>query len=108
MGAKYGGNGAIVSALAVGVWFYAIGLSFPYGLLTLKRPAVDFLINVACFASFLAVGIWLIRAHGVWGAAMSFLLVESVALILRIVAFRRVVTGASDMAATAVVDGAAV
>jgi O-antigen/teichoic acid export membrane protein len=93
-GAKYANNGAIVSVLSVGVWFYAISLAFPYGMLTLKRPAVDFAINVACFASFLAVGIWLIRAHGVLGAACSFLVVESVALALRIAGFRRVIATA--------------
>jgi O-antigen/teichoic acid export membrane protein len=94
-GAKYAGNGFIVSALAVGVWFFAIGLAFPYGMLSLKRPGVDFAINVACFASFLAVGIWLIHAHGVYGAACSFLFVESVALALRILAFRRVIATAA-------------
>ena len=94
-GAKYAGNGGIVSALAIGVWFYAISLAFPYGMLTLKRPAVDFAINVACFLSFLAVGIWLIHAYGVFGAACSFLVVETVALALRIFAFRRVVATAA-------------
>ncbi len=93
-GAKYAGNGGIVSALALGVWFFAISLAFPYGMLTLKRPAVDFSINVACFASFLAAGLWLIRTHGVFGAACSFLLVETVALVLRVLAFRRVVASA--------------
>ena len=95
-GAKYAGNGGIVSALAIGVWFYAISLAFPYGMLTLKRPGVDFSINVACFASFLAAGIWLIHAYGVFGAACSFLLVETVALTLRIFAFRRVVATAAS------------
>ena len=105
-GAKYAGNGSIVSILAIGVWFYAISLAFPYGMLTLKRPEVDFSINVACFVTFLAAGIWLIHAHGVFGAACSFLLVEFVALTLRILAFRRVAATASHHELTSVSTGA--
>jgi O-antigen/teichoic acid export membrane protein len=93
-GPKFGGAGPIVALLSVGVWFYAISLSFPYGMLTLKRAEVDFAINLACIASFLAVGIWLVRLDGVLGAAYSFLLVETVALILRVAAFRAVVQSA--------------
>jgi O-antigen/teichoic acid export membrane protein len=107
-GAKYAGNGNIVSILAVGVWFYAISLAFPYGMLTLKRPAVDFAVNVACFISFLAAGIWLIHAHGVVGAACSFLIVETVALTLRITGFKRVVRDATRRQTTAVPTGASV
>ena len=95
-GAKFGstglGNsGLIVDLLAAGLWMYAIGLAFPYGMLTLQRPEIDFAINGACIASFLAVGLWLVRGHGVVGAACSFLLVQAVALGLRVLGFRRVV-----------------
>ena len=94
-GLQYAGNGGIVSVLAIGVWFYAISLAFPYGMLTLKRPGVDFSVNVACFVTFLAAGVWLIHTYGVFGAACSFLLVETVALTLRIVGFRRVIATAA-------------
>jgi len=93
-GPKFSGAGPIVTLLSLGVWFYAIGLSFPYGMLTLKRAEVDFAINLACIASFLAVGIWLVCLDGVLGAAYSFLLVQTVALILRVAAFRAVVQSA--------------
>ena len=83
--------GVIVDLLAAGLWMYAVGLAFPYGMLTLGRPAVDFAINVACMVSFLGVGLWLVRGYGVRGAACSYLLVQAVALVLRVVAFGRVV-----------------
>jgi len=95
-GARFGGSGPIVDLLAIGLWFYAIGLSFPYGMLALKRANVDFAINVACIASFLAFGIILIRMRGVLGAACSFLMVQTVALVLRLIAFRWVVDRAAD------------
>jgi O-antigen/teichoic acid export membrane protein len=90
-GPKFGGAGPIVDLLAVGLWFYAISLSFPYGMLALKRANVDFAINVACIVSFLAFGIFLIRRYGVAGAACSFLMVQTVALIFRVALFRRIV-----------------
>ncbi len=90
-GPKFSGFGTIVDLLAVGLWFYAISLSFPYGMLALKRANIDFSINVACICSFLAFGIPLIRKEGVFGAACSFLMVQSVALLLRVIAFRRIV-----------------
>ena len=101
-GAKFGSSGVgnsglVVDLLAAGLWMYAIGLAFPYGMLTLHRPEVDFAINGACIASFLAVGVWLVRSHGVVGAACSFLLVQAVALGLRVVGFRRVVGQASPL-----------
>jgi O-antigen/teichoic acid export membrane protein len=97
-GPRFAGAGPIVDLLALGVCFYAVGLAFPYGLLTLKRANVDFSINIVCVVCFLALGIWLIRAEGVFGAACSFLMVQTVALILRVVAFRSVVRRANGMA----------
>ncbi len=101
-GSKFGGtglenSGLIVDLLAAGLWMYAIGLAFPYGMLTLQRPEVDFAINGACIASFVAVGLWLVRGHGVVGAACSFLLVQAVALVLRVIGFRRVVNQAAGL-----------
>jgi O-antigen/teichoic acid export membrane protein len=96
-GAKFVGAGPIIDLLSLGAWFAAISLIFPYGMLALKRAEVDFAINLACIASFLAVGIWLIRVHGVLGAACSYLMVQTVALILRVVAFRCVVKSARSI-----------
>jgi O-antigen/teichoic acid export membrane protein len=106
-GAKFGNTGVIVDLLAVGLWFYAIGLSFPIGMLALKRAGVDFAINVACIASFLAFGILLIHRHGVFGAACSFLMVQTVALVLRVVLFRRVVKQAAGVRLDGLMPGAA-
>ncbi len=94
-GAKFAGAGPVVDLLAVGLWFYAISLSFPYGMLALKRAQVDFAINVACLVSFAVFGLWLVEHHGVRGAACSFLIVQAVALVLRVVLFRRVVRQAA-------------
>jgi O-antigen/teichoic acid export membrane protein len=105
-GSKFGGAGTIVDLLAVGLWFYAIGLSFPYGMLALKRAGIDFAINVACITSFLAIGIWLIRWYGVVGAACSFLMVQTVALVLRIVGFQRVFCAAENEASALAVGRA--
>ena len=94
-GAKFGGTGFMVSLLAIGLWFYAISLSFPYGMLALNRPGIDFGVNVACLVSFLGGGFWLVRQYGAFGAACSFLLVQTVALSLRILGFRKLVSAAS-------------
>ena len=67
-------------------------------MLTLKRPEVDFAVNVACLAEFSgAVGAgWLVRSGVAWyGAAGSFLLVQAVALVAG-GWFRRVVRGGED------------
>lgn len=96
-GAKYDGAGPVVDMLAIGLWLYAIGLSFPYGMLALKRAGVDFAINVACIASFFTCGIWLIRVHGVRGAACSYLMVQAVALVLRLFSFRHIVSVGANM-----------
>jgi O-antigen/teichoic acid export membrane protein len=93
-GPKFGGAGLIVDLLALGLWFYAISLSFPYGMLALKRANVDFAINVACVSSFFVCGILLIRTQGVFGAACSFLIVQTVALVLRVALFLRIVRDA--------------
>lgn len=106
-GSKFGGAGVIVSLLALGLWFYAISLSFPYGMLALKRAGVDFAINVACISSFLAVGIWLVQRHGVFGAACSFLMVQTVALALRVFGFKKVVRATENRAAAMALGGAA-
>jgi O-antigen/teichoic acid export membrane protein len=105
-GSKFSGTGPIVGLLAVGLWFYAISLSFPYGMLTLKRAGMDFAINVACIASFLGFGVWLVWRQGVFGAACSFLVVQTVALVLRIVGFRRALSDAKNMVIGAAVSGA--
>ena len=106
-GARFAGTGPIVDLLAIGMWFYAISLSFPYGMLTLNRANIDFVINVACFVSFIVFGVILIRTYGVLGAAGSFLMVQSVALILRVVAFRSILKRARSMAIEMLPEGAA-
>jgi O-antigen/teichoic acid export membrane protein len=95
-GSKYSGAGSVVDLLAFGICFYAIGLAFPYGMLSLRRPEVDFAINLACIGSFLAFGTWLVRAHGVIGAAISFAMVQTLALVLRVAVFRSLIKQSSD------------
>ncbi len=87
-GDKYVGNGVIVTLLTLGFTCYATSLPLPYGILTLKRPRVDFTINVACFLSFLAFGVPLLKRYGVTGAAISFLIIQFVALICRVLGFQ--------------------
>jgi len=87
-GAAYAGAGAFVSVLTIGFWLYAIGLAFPYGMLALKRPRLDFSIKVICFLVFLGGGVWLVRTYGALGAASSFLMVQAVALVSRVAGFR--------------------
>jgi O-antigen/teichoic acid export membrane protein len=105
-GSKFSGTAPIVCLLALGLWFYAISLPFPYGMLTLKRAGLDFAINVACVTSFLGFGVWLVWRQGVFGAACSFLMVQTVALVLRIIGFQRAVSDAENMAIGAAVSGA--
>jgi O-antigen/teichoic acid export membrane protein len=105
-GSKFSGTAPIVGFLAIGLWFYAISLPFPYGMLTLKRAGIDFAINVACITSFLGFGVWMVWRQGVFGAACSFLMVQTVALVLRIIGFQRAVSEAENLAVGATVSGA--
>lgn len=89
-GARYGGTSVLVSLLSLGFWFYAIGLAFPYGILALQRPRLDFAINVICFVVFIGVGLWLVRTYGVFGAVCSFLMVQAVAVVARVIGFQSV------------------
>ena len=89
-GKQYAGNGLIVTVLAIGLWCYAVSLAFPYGLLGLKRPGVDFSLNVLCIVAYLLIGLPLLLRFGVLGAAGSFLLVQVVALVGRVVSFQAV------------------
>ncbi len=100
-GGKFGGAGGVVAVLAGGLWLYALSLTFPYGMLALKRPGVDFAVNVGCLGSFLFVGVWMVRGMGVMGAAWSFALVQAVALGMRVVLFQRVVRQAERVAVMA-------
>jgi O-antigen/teichoic acid export membrane protein len=87
-GPKYAtGSALIVGLLATGFWLYACGLVFPYGMLALRRQKVDFSINLICFLTFLSVGIASIRGFGALGAAISFLSVQSVAFLSRVIGF---------------------
>lgn len=87
-GGKFAGAGGLVAILTIGFWLYAFGLAFPYGMLALKRPGLDFSINVLCFVAFLTGGVSMIRSYGALGAACSFLMVQSVAFGSRILGFR--------------------
>jgi O-antigen/teichoic acid export membrane protein len=86
-GAKYAGNGAIVSLLALNLACNALGFSFSRGLFALDQAAVDFKVNFVALVAMVLCGIWLARAYGPWGAALGQLVTNCIASGTRAAAY---------------------
>jgi len=90
-GSKYTGTGPIVSLLAVDFLFLALSFPLSRALFTIGRADVDCKINLIMLLCLLSFGILLVRSFGPIGAATSLLMTNSICLVFRYIAFRRLV-----------------
>lgn len=97
-GSKYGGNGLIISLLALNLVVTSMTYPFSRGLFALERTDMDFFVNLAIVIT-LVLGVWLVRTYGLAGAAFGLLVTNSLSVLLRGLAFNRVVTAAKGTTA---------
>jgi O-antigen/teichoic acid export membrane protein len=90
-GAQYAGNGAIITILSLNLLALALAFSFSRALFAVERADIDFKVNCAAFLVLLTFGIWMVRAHGAWGAAWGLLAANTVAGAFRYGAFVHVI-----------------
>jgi O-antigen/teichoic acid export membrane protein len=93
-GAKYAGNGMVVSVLAVSVLVSAAAFTFSRALFALGRADVDFIANFAALFVLLTLGLWMVRAWGPLGAAYGLLIANIAASVPRVV-ICAILTGSS-------------
>lgn len=84
-GAKYAGNGVVVSVLAVNGLVSAAAFTYSRALFALGRVGVDFMVNCVALFSLLTLGLWLVRTWGPLGAAYSLLIANIAATVPRAV-----------------------
>ncbi len=88
-GADYGGNDWVLALLAFNLLAIALAFAFSRGLFAIERADVDFAVNFVVLFVLIALGVWLVRAHGVLGAAVALLTANLAALAVRAFAFLR-------------------
>ncbi len=93
-GAKYAGNGMVVSVLAVNLLFSAASFTYSRVLFAIGRADVDFMVNFAALFVLITLGLWLVRAWGPLGAAYGLLIANIAASVPRVV-ICTVLTGSS-------------
>lgn len=72
-GAKYAGNGTVVSLLALGQLVWAMTVPANFGLNALERPDVAFKSLLLSLVVMATVGVWLVWAFGPMGVAAGLL-----------------------------------
>ena len=89
-GDSYSGNGLVVTLLLANFSILSFDFCFSRGLFILERADIDFKINIIPVILVFLIGIWMVSGIGIAGAALSMLIGNTVALILRVVSFLRV------------------
>jgi O-antigen/teichoic acid export membrane protein len=82
-GQEYAGNAATLSVLGFNLLALALGSTFSRGLFAIERADVDFAVNFVALVVLLALGLWLVKAYGVVGAAGALLAANAAALTVR-------------------------
>jgi O-antigen/teichoic acid export membrane protein len=91
-GPAYAGNRGVMITMALNLLVSAVAFTYSRGLFVLNRAATDFYINVAAIAVLVSAGIWLVRAFGPLGVAISVLTSNVVTAMLRYFFYARTVT----------------
>ncbi|NUM52745.1 MAG: oligosaccharide flippase family protein [Candidatus Hydrogenedentes bacterium] len=86
-GAKYAGNGLLVVLLSLNAAVLTVGFVVSRGLFALELARIDFYVNFIALASFLLIGVALVRWSGPVGAAAAQLITNSAATAIRSAAF---------------------
>lgn len=82
-GSEFSGNGLTVSLLAASSLALAYGFAYPFGLLALGRPGLDFAGNLASVVVMMTIGLWATRHYGVAGAAIGVFFAHSLAVAIK-------------------------
>ncbi len=89
-GEKFAGGSITIALLAASAFLVGAGFSFPYGLLALERPGLDFLGNAASFLVLVLLGWWCTLSFGTSGAAFGVLLATAIGVAFKAGGFARV------------------
>jgi len=89
-GDSYSGNGLVVALLLANFSILSFDFCFSRGLFILERTDIDFKINILPVVLVFVIGIWIVKGTGVSGAALSLLIGNTAALVLRVFSFLRV------------------
>ena len=73
--------------------------SFPCSraLFAIERADLDFALNFAAIFIMLTLGLWLVKIHGPFGAALGLIIAGGVTSILRVGAFLKLTSGAGTV-----------
>ena len=72
-GSQYAGNSRVIAILALSVLISAPAFCFSRALYACERADLDFLANFGALIVVVALGVWLVRAFGLLGAAFGLL-----------------------------------
>jgi O-antigen/teichoic acid export membrane protein len=93
-GSRYTGNGRVVATLACNLLLSAVVFSYSRALFAIERADLDFALNFAAIFIMLTLGLWLVKIHGPFGAALGLIIAGGVTSILRVGAFLKLTSGA--------------
>ena len=93
-GSRYTGNGRVVAILACNLLLSAVVFSYSRALFAIERADLDFALNFAAIFIMLTLGLWLVKIHGPFGAALGLIIAGGVTSILRVGAFLKLTSSA--------------
>lgn len=83
-GSRYVGSGPVVVLLAANLLIQSVGLVAGNGLFALHQPRANFLADGCMAVCAFSLGVWLIPAYDVWGAALALLAGSLVGSVVRL------------------------
>jgi O-antigen/teichoic acid export membrane protein len=86
-GSEWTGHGFAIMCIVLAMMMHIAGYALSRGLFAIERADLDLLANIAPVIVLLTLGIVLVRAHSVDGAAISFLVAQTSAMLVRLLAF---------------------
>ncbi len=86
-GSEWTGHGFAIMCIVLAMMMHIAGYALSRGLFAIERADLDLLANLAPVLVLLTLGIWLVRTHQVDGAAISMLVAQSIAMLVRLFAF---------------------
>ncbi len=96
-GDKYGGNGAVISILALNQLAVALTMPLSNGLFAMERPDVGFKSYLLAFLVTATIGLYLVKMLGLYGVALGLLAGNITASMYRFVRYRKQVSSVSRL-----------
>jgi O-antigen/teichoic acid export membrane protein len=98
-GAKYGGNGLVISILAVHLMVMAVSFTLSRALLALEQARAYFMANIVPLLVMLTFGLYLVKELGVAGVALGLLAGTATTAAMMLVLFIRLMKTESSSGA---------